>query len=189
MKELENRILKDAVVLPGDILKVGSFLNQQIDPNLLQNMAVETTKYFKKGEVTKILTIEASGIAFATALAIHYNVPLVFAKKTLSSNVNGNLVTASVESYTHQKTYTISVPADYINPQDVVLIADDFLAKGNALKGLIKIVESRSAKVLGCVCQIEKVYQNGGNELRDAGYNILSLAALESLSDGVIKFC
>lgn len=189
MKELEERIIKDGVILPGDILKVGSFLNQQMDSRLLKDMAKETLKYFPKGSITKVLTIEASGIAFATALAFEYDVPFVFAKKSVTSNVTGYLLTAKVESYTHGKVNTISVPESYINSDDLVLIADDFLANGNALRGLIEIVEAKGATVVGCVCEIEKVYQNGGNKLRASGYKVISLAGItEMTDDGKIKF-
>ena len=154
----------------------------------LKKMAKETLKFFPKEKITMVLTIEASGIAFATALAYEYDVELVFAKKTTSSNVNGNLVSASVESYTHGKTYNITVPADYFTKDDVVLIADDFLAKGNALKGLIEIVERLGATIAGCVVQIEKVYQNGGNKLRQKGYKVIALAGIKSMENGKIEF-
>lgn len=188
MKELEERIITDGEVLSGDILKVGSFLNQKIDCNLLRRMAKEALKFFPKEKVTKVLTIEASGIAFATALAYEYDVELVFAKKTTSSNVNGNLVSALVESYTHGKTYNITVPANYFSKDDKVLIADDFLAKGSALNGLIKIVETLGATITGCIVQIEKVYQNGGNELRQKGYEVIALAGIKSMENGKIEF-
>ncbi len=188
MKELEEKILRDGTILPGDILKVGNFLNHQVDINLLFNMAKEVKKYFKDGEITKILTIEASGIAFATAVAREYNVPLVFGKKSTSSNVSGEQLTAEVKSYTHQKVYNVSVPKDFINENDNILIVDDFLATGEALRGLINIVKAGKANVIGCVVQVEKVYQNGGNELRSEGYKIISLAGITYMSDCEIRF-
>lgn len=188
MKELEERIVKDGIILKGDILKVGSFLNQQIDTHLLKDMAIEVTKFFEKGTVTKVLTIEASGIAFATAVALEYDVPFVFAKKSVSSNVSGELYTSSVVSYTHNTTFNVSVPIDYLKKEDRVLIVDDFLANGNALKGLIDIVNQSGATVVGCAIEIEKTYQNGGNELRDLGYKVVSLAQIAEMIDGNIKF-
>lgn len=188
MKELEERIVKDGIILKGDILKVGNFLNQQIDSKLLKHMALEVTKYFEVGSVTKVLTIEASGIAFATAVAMEYDVPFVFAKKSVSSNVSGELYVTSVASYTHGTTFNVTVPKDYIKEGDQILIVDDFLACGNALKGLIDICNQAKANVVGCAIEIEKAYQNGGNELRNLGYKIVSLAQISEMIDGIIKF-
>ena len=188
MKELEERIKKDGQILPGEVLKVGKFLNQQIDTDLLKNMASETVRLFSGIEITKVLTIEASGLPFATAVAMKLNVPMVFAKKTLTSNVSGNIYTANVYSYTHQKMNVISVTKSYIDSADKVLICDDFLAKGNALRGLIEIVEKAGAKVAGAAIEIEKVYQNGGNDLRKEGYKIESLASITKMTDDNVEF-
>lgn len=188
MKELEERIKKDGQILPGEVLKVGKFLNQQIDTDLLKNMASETVRLFSGIEITKVLTIEASGLPFATAVAMKLNVPMVFAKKTLTSNVSGDIYTANVYSYTHQKMNVISVTKSYIDSTDKVLICDDFLAKGNALRGLIEIVEKAGAKVAGAAIEIEKVYQNGGNDLRKEGYKIESLASITKMTDDNVEF-
>ena len=188
MKELEERIRKDGQILPGEVLKVGKFLNQQIDTNLLKSMADEVARLFKDVKITKVLTIEASGLPFATAVAMKLNVPMVFVKKTITSNVSGDIYTANVYSYTHQKMNVISVTKSYIEKEDEVLICDDFLAKGNALNGLINIVEEAGAKVAGAAIEIEKIYQDGGNRLRNKGYKIESLAAISKMTDSYIEF-
>ena len=187
MKELEERILKDGQILGKDILKVGSFLNQQVDTDLLKNMAKETKRLFPE-EVTKILTIEASGIGFACSVAFEYGVPFVFAKKSKTANVSGEVVSATVYSFTHKVSNVISVPKEYINENDKVLIVDDFLANGEALVGLISLVEQSNAKVVGCCVQIEKEYQNGGNTLRDKGYKVVSLASIKDMTSNIIQF-
>ncbi len=187
MKELEERIIKEGKLLGNDILKVGSFLNQQVDINLLKNMAKNVKSLFTEG-VTKILTIEASGIPFACAIAMEYDVPLVFAKKSKTANLSGELVSATVYSFTHKEENQIFVSKEYIKSTDKVLIADDFLANGQALQGLIEIVEKCGAKVSGCVVQIEKEYQNGGNALRAKGYRVEALASIKEISENTIKF-
>lgn len=187
MKELEERIKEQGTVLPGNVLKVGSFLNQQVDIKLLQNMAKETKKLFDC-EITKVLTIEASGIAFATAIAIEYGVPLVVSKKSKSSNVSGEIVSAEVFSYTHNINNIIFIPKDYITRDDKVLIADDFLANGCALAGLIKIVEECGAKVVGAAIEIEKYFQGGGDKIREQGYRVESLAKIEEMNEKQIVF-
>lgn len=188
MKELEERIKKEGIILPNDVLKVGSFLNQQIDIELLSLMSKEVKRLFGNEKITKVLTVEASGLPFATMIANEFRVPLVFAKKSLTSNISGSVVKAQVESFTHQTTNTIFVTKDYINENDYVLIADDFLAKGNALKGLISIVLECKAKVVGCAIQIEKAYQGGGDEIRKKGIRIESLASIKYMSDKEIIF-
>lgn len=187
MKELEEKILKEGKLLDGNVLKVGSFLNQQVDTELLLKMAKEVKRLFSDN-VTKILTIEASGIPFACAIAIEYNVPLVFAKKTKTSNLSGELVSATVYSYTHKEENQIFVSKEYIKSSDTVLIVDDFLANGQALQGLIDIVEQCEATVAGCVVQIEKEFQNGGNALRDKGYKVKALASIKEITENTIKF-
>ena len=187
MKELEDRILSDGIILPGEILKVGGFLNQQVDTNLLKKMALEVRRLFPE-EITKVLTIEASGLPFATAIAMELGCPMVFAKKSQTLNVSGDVVQSAVYSFTHKKMNNIVVTRDYIKETDKVLIADDFLANGNALKGLIDIVNKCGAQVVGCAVQIEKYYQNGGNELRNLGYKVESLACIAEMKDKKITF-
>ena len=187
MKELEDRILKDGILLDKDIIKIGSFLNQQVDTELLIKMAKEVKKEFPE-EITKVLTIEASGIAFACAIGIEYKVPFVFAKKNKTANVSGDVVTATVYSFTHKVSNTISVSKEYINENDKVLIVDDFLANGEALVGLISLVEQSNATVVGCCVQIEKEYQNGGNTLRNKGYKVVSLASIKEMTSNIIQF-
>ena len=151
-------------------------------------MAKETGRLFSGCEITKVLTVEASGIAFATAVALELGVPMVFAKKHPSANVSGEQYYAPVYSFTHKTTYTIAVSREYLKREDKVLIADDFLANGNALKGLISIVDQAGAKVAGCCAEIEKGFQGGGDELRKKGYKVESLAIVERMEDGKIIF-
>ena len=159
IRALEDRILAEGKVLPGEILKVGDFLNQQIDPELLMEMGEEIASLYKDAGVTKILTIESSGIAVAFAAGYKMNVPVVFAKKHASINLSDDVLASQVYSYTHQKTYDIVVSSDYISKDDTVLIVDDFLAKGNALKGLIEITNKAGAKKLFGNC-VQKLYRN-----------------------------
>ncbi len=187
MKQLEEEILKSGKVTEGNILKVGSFLNQRVDTTLLKDMAAETKKLMGEG-VTKILTIEASGLMFATAVAMEYKVPLVFAKKSRTQNIGENLVSAEVYSFTHKEPYTIFVPGEYINENDNILICDDFLANGQALSGLIEIVEKLNASVFGCVVQIEKQFQGGGDALRAKGYKVVALASIKSMDGNNLIF-
>jgi xanthine phosphoribosyltransferase len=188
MKALEEKIRKEGRVLPGHILKVGNFLNQQVDVVFLKEMAKETARLFEGMKITKVLTVEASGIAFATAVAMQLDVPMVFAKKHASANVSGEQYFSPVYSYTHKTTYDIAVSKEYIKEDDCVLITDDFLANGNAIKGLIDIVKQAGAKVVGCCAEIEKGFQGGGDELRQKGYKMESLAIIESMSDKEITF-
>lgn len=188
MKALEEKIKKEGTVLPGGILKVGSFLNQRVDAVFLKKMAKETKRLFKKEKITKVLTVEASGIAFATAVAMELKVPMVFAKKHPSANVSGEQYFSPVYSFTHKTTYDVAVSKAYLDKQDRVLITDDFLANGNALKGLIDIVEQAGATVVGCCAEIEKGFQGGGDELRKRGYVVQSLAIVESMDEGSITF-
>ncbi len=188
MRKLEERILEDGIVLPGDVLKVGAFLNQQVDTGLLADMAEEVFALFSGCGVTKILTIESSGLPFATAVAMRFGVPMTFAKKHASANMTDDVLSAEVFSYTHGKTFRIVVGSEYIRKNDCVLIADDFLANGNALKGLISIVESAGAKVAGAAVQIEKCYQGGGDAVRKTGIRVESLAAIASMDGGRIRF-
>ena len=188
MKALEQKILNEGTVLGGDILKVGSFLNQQIDVAFLMEMGEEIDKIYKNADVTKILTIEASGIAVAVAAAAVMKVNVVFAKKNKTSNVSGEVYSANVHSFTHGTDYLVTVPKDYIDANDKILIIDDFLANGKALEGLIDIVEQAGAEVAGCTCAIEKGFQGGGDKLRRKGYKVESLAVIEKMSPGNIEF-
>ena len=188
MKALEDKIISDGIVLNGDILKVGSFLNQQIDVDFLMNMGEEISRIYEGAQVTKILTIEASGIAVAVAAAAVMHKKVVFAKKNKTSNVSGAVYSAKVHSFTHGVDFVITVPQDYISSADKVLIIDDFLANGEALRGLIDIVKQAGAEVAGCTCAIEKGFQGGGDQLRKEGYRIESLAVIEKMSPGNIEF-
>ncbi len=181
MQYLENRIREEGRILPGDVLKVGHFVNQQIDIELLSEMARELHRLYAHDGVTKVLTIEASGIALAAAVALEMHVPMVFAKKGTSANVSGDVYTAKVTSYTHGRTYDVVVPKDYLQPGERILIVDDFLAQGNALIGLIDIVRSADAEVVGCGIIIEKGFQPGGKLLRERGIRIESLAIVEAM--------
>jgi xanthine phosphoribosyltransferase len=188
IRALEQRILAEGRVLPGEVLKVGSFLNQQIDTRLIREMGEEIARLFACNNVTKVLTIESSGIAIAYAAAVAMGLPVVFAKKHSTSNLSGNVLTSKVFSYTHQQTYDIFVSADYITSDDTVLIVDDFLAKGNALTGLIEIVGKAGAKLAGCAIAIEKGFQGGGDSLRAKGIRVESLAIIDKMTDDSLEF-
>lgn len=181
MNFLEERILKDGIVKPGNVLKVDSFLNHQMDVALMDEIGKEFHRRFADKPITKILTIEASGIAIAYAVARCFGVPMVFAKKSKSVNVDGEMYTAEVESFTHKNTNQVIVSKRFLNPEDNVLIVDDFLANGCALKGLISITEMSGAKVAGIGIVIEKGFQQGGEIIRGLGYQLESLAIVESM--------
>lgn len=188
MKELETKILKDGKVLPGGILKVDNFLNHQIDSQLMYRMAMELKSKYSESGVNKVMTVEASGIALAIMTAYVFECPMVFAKKEKTKNISDNLYKAEVPSYTHGNVNTICVSKDYLNKNDKVLIVDDFLATGAALKGLISLCEQAGAEVVGCGIAIEKVFQNGGNELRNKGIRVESLAKVSSMNDTSLEF-
>ena len=188
MKALEDKIIKEGQVVSDSILKVGSFLNQQLDPVFMHEMGKEINRLFKGCGVTKVLTIEASGIAIALAAAYYMGVPAVFAKKSKSSNVAHDVLTANVKSFTRGITYEICVSSEYITKDDTVLIVDDFLASGNAICGLIELTESAGAKVAGVSVAIEKGFQKGGDELRSRGIKLESLAIVDEMSENSIKF-
>ncbi|MDY6340110.1 MAG: xanthine phosphoribosyltransferase [Saccharofermentans sp.] len=188
IRALEQRILTEGQILPGEVLKVGSFLNQQIDTKLLKDMGEEIARLFSCNNVTKVLTIESSGIALAYSAAVALGVPMVFAKKHKSSNLAGNILTSKVFSYTHQQTYDIMVSGDYINSDDTILIVDDFLAMGNALNGLIDIIGQGGAKLAGCAIAIEKGFQGGGDALRAKGIRVESLAIIDRMTDDSLEF-
>lgn len=188
MKALEEKILKEGQVLPGNILKVGSFLNHQLDVDFLMEMGKEIARLFENDGITRILTVETSGIAIAMAAAAAMHLPVVFAKKHKTGNLSGELYTTVVHSYTHGVDYNIVVNSEYINKDDRVLIVDDFLANGKALLGLIDIVGQAGATVVGCSCAIEKGFQKGGDMLREQGYRVESLAIVESMDNSSLTF-
>lgn len=189
MELLERRILSDGKVLPGGILKVDGFLNHQIDPALLYEMALELKRLYAGEEVTKVLTIEASGIAIAAMTGYVFGCPLVFAKKSKSKNISNDLYSVEVESFTHGNTNTVVVSKEYLKKEDRVLIIDDFLATGAALVGLKKLVELSGATLVGAGIAIEKVFQGGGDLLRSQGLRIESLARIASMENGKLIFC
>ena len=189
MELLKQRILQDGRATEDDVLKVDSFLNHQMDISLLNEIGKEFRHRFAGEPVTKILTIEASGIGIAAIVAQHFgNVPVVFAKKTQSRNLDGALYTARVQSFTKGTVYDIQVSRKFLGPQDCVLILDDFLARGQALQGLLKIVKDSGAKLAGCGIVIEKGFQDGGRILRAQGVRVESLAIVSSISGGKITF-
>lgn len=188
MKAMEEKILTEGKVLPGGILKVGSFLNQQIDTVFLKEMSKEFVRLFDGCGISKILTIESSGIAIAAAVGLEMGVPVVFAKKHKSSNVDGDVYTSVVHSYTHNTDYTIVVSSDYLRAGDKVLLVDDFLANGKALMGLTDLVKQAGAELVGAAIAVEKGFQGGGDALRQKGVRVESLAILESMSDDSITF-
>lgn len=188
MKALEEKIVNEGSVLPGHILKVGSFLNQRIDVDFMMQMGKEIAGLFADEKITKVLTIEASGIAFAFAIAAQLGVPMTFAKKHSSANVGKDIYSTVVHSYTHNKDYTIVISKDYLSAEDRILIADDFLACGNALNGLIALSEEAGAEVVGCAIAIEKGFQGGGDKLRARGVRVESLAIVDSMTDSEVAF-
>lgn len=188
MKALEEKILLEGTVLEGHILKVGSFLNQQLDVDFLMKMGEEIKEIYSDAEVTKLLTIESSGIAVAVAAGAVMHIPVVFAKKNKSANVSGQVYSTIVHSYTHNTDYTVVVAKDYLKPEDKIVIIDDFLANGKALEGLIDIVKQSGAEFIGATCAIEKGFQKGGDLLRQQGYRIESLAVIDEMSPSCINF-
>ncbi len=187
MKLLEEKIRKEGTVLPGDVLKVGSFINQQMDVPFLCLCADELVRLYEGEKITKVLTVEASGIGFACLVAERLGVPALFAKKSRTSNVSGACWTAPAFSYTHGVANTLMVPSDYLTSEDRVLIVDDFLATGSALKGLVSICGQAGAHVCGCGILIEKAYQSGGEEIR-AVCRVESLARISEMSETRITF-
>lgn len=190
MNCLEERILKDGIVKEGNVLKVDSFLNHQMDIELFNQMGEEWKKRFEGKNINKILTIEASGIGIACIVAQHFGVPVVFAKKAKSINLEGEMYTAEVESFTHKNKNQVIVAKKFLSEEDHVLIIDDFLANGCALQGLIQIVQSAGATVEGIGIAVEKGFQTGGKIIRNLGFQLESLAIVESMDSetGEIKF-
>ena len=190
MNFLEERIAKDGVVKPGNVLNVDSFLNHQMDPRLMVRMAEEFKRRFAGKPINKILTIEASGIGIADVVALVFDAPLVFAKKSKSINIDGEMYVAEVESFTHKNKNQVIVSKKFLSAEDHVLIIDDFLANGCALQGLIQIAESAGATVEGCGIAIEKGFQIGGRVIRNLGYQLESLAIVDAMDaeTGTITF-
>ena len=190
MNFLEERILKDGIVKEGNVLKVDSFLNHQMDVRLFDQIGEEFKRRFADEKINKILTIEASGIGIACIVARHFDVPVIFAKKSKSINIEGDVYVAEVESFTHKCKNQVIVSKTFLNPEDKVLIIDDFLANGCALQGLISIVKSAGAEVSGIGIAIEKGFQPGGQVIRNLGFHLESLAIVDSMdyTTGEIKF-
>ncbi len=189
MKLLEERIKKDGKIINGNVLKVDSFIGQQIDTSLISKCGEEWFSIFKDSSVTKILTIESTGISVASIAAMHFGVPVLYAKKTTADFPKKEFHSSKVISFTHGHEYNIIVPKDCLGQDDKILILDDFLANASAMKALITLCENSGATVIGCGALIEKVYRNGGNDLRQRGYRIESLAKISSISDNGIEFC
>ena len=188
MQQLKERILKEGRVLPGNIIKVDGFLNHRVDTALMGAMAEEFAKYFDVKNITMVLTAEASGIALATVCAEKYGVPMVFAKKAKSDNIEGGLYQSDIFSYTYKKKVMLLVSKEWLSADDKVLIIDDFMANGEAMRGLCDIVNAAGATLVGIGCAVEKGFQGGGDRLRAAGVNLKSLAIIESAEPGNIVF-
>ena len=189
MQLLKDRIKQDGIVAKGNILKVDSFLNHQIDVNLLNEIGKEFKRLFSDVKVDKILTIEASGIGIACVAAQYFDVPVVFAKKAKSKNIEGGVFSSKIMSFTYGKTYDVMVSVKFLKPDENILIIDDFLASGKAIIGLVDIVKQAGANVSGVGIVIEKSFQDGGQTLRDMGINLKSLAVIKSMDDeGNLEF-
>ena len=191
MNFLEEKILRDGEILPGNVLKVDSFLNHQIDTELVSKCGEEWYEMFKDAGVTKILTIDGSGIGIACLVARHFNVPVLFAKKSNATNkVGDDFYSTTVVSFTHGHEYNVVAKKKFLSKDDRVLIIDDFLANGSAMRALISLVKVAGATVVGCGAAVEKVYQGGGEYIRRLGYRVESLAKISSMTDdGSIDFC
>lgn len=188
MQLLEERIRKDGIVKPGNILKVDSFLNHQMDIPFINELGKEFKRRFADAPITKILTIEASGIGIVCLVAQHFNVPVVFAKKAQSLNLDGEMYCTKVQSFTHKRVYDVILSKKFLSTEDHVLIIDDFLANGCALQGLMEIVKESGAVLEGAGIVIEKGFQNGGDSLREQGIRVESLAIVDSMTDDSVSF-
>ena len=188
MKLLEERIRKDGTVKAGNVLKVDSFLNHQMDIDLFNEMGKEWAHLFADRKITKILTVEASGIGIACVAAQHFHVPVVFAKKSQSVNIDGEVYHSKVESFTHKRVYDVILSKKFLNEDDHVLIIDDFLANGCALLGLIELVKEAGASIEGAGIVIEKGFQKGGDKVREQGIRVESLAIVDSMTDDSLIF-
>ena len=190
MKLLEERIRTHGKIREGGVLKVDSFLNHQMDVKLFQEMGKEFLRLYQDCGVTKILTIEASGIGIACVAAQFFDCPVIFAKKNKTKNIAGDVYTSKVESFTHGRVYDIIVAKEFLLPEDRVLIIDDFLANGSALQGLIKLVRDAGATLVGAGIAVEKAFQPGGDMIRNMGVRVESLARIKSMSvEGGVEFC
>ena len=188
MKLLEERIRKDGIVKEGNVLKVDSFLNHQMDTDLFNEMGKEFKRLFADKPINKILTIEASGIGIACIVAQHFHVPVVFAKKSQSINIDGDVYSTKIESFTHKKVYDVIVSKKYIGKDDHILLIDDFLANGCALEGLINLVQSAGATVEGIGIAVEKGFQEGGKRIREKGVQLESLAIVDAMDSKTGEF-
>ncbi|MDL2257730.1 xanthine phosphoribosyltransferase [Eubacteriales bacterium OttesenSCG-928-K08] len=188
MRLLQERIRKEGKVLPGNIIKIDGFLNHQVDISLMREIAREFRRLFPQEDITKILTVEASGIALGAITALEFNVPLVFAKKAKSDNIEGGLFKSDIYSYTYKKKVTLLLSKQWLCENDNVLIVDDFLANGEALRGLIEIVTQSGASLAGVGVAVEKGFQQGGAKLREQGVNLKSLAIVEEATPEHIRF-
>lgn len=188
MQLLEERIAADGRVMPGNIVKVDGFLNHRVDTRLLRALAKEFAGYFGTEGITAVLTVEASGIPLATATAEELGVPLLFAKKAKSDNIEGGLYHSDIFSYTYKKKFTLLVAKEWLGSNDKVLVIDDFLANGEALRGVVEIVEQANAELVGIGVAIEKGFQRGGQMLRERGINLYSLAIIESADENGFTF-
>ena len=188
MQELKDRIVKEGKVLPGNIIKVDGFLNHRIDTELMDHIAEEFGKHFNMDEVTMILTAEASGIALSAIVAHHFHKPMIFAKKAKSDNIEGGLYQSDIFSYTYKKKVTLLVSKEWLSADDKVLIIDDFMANGEAMRGLCDIVNAAGATLVGIGCAVEKGFQGGGDRLRGMGLNYHALAVIEKADENGIIF-
>ncbi|MCD7918935.1 MAG: xanthine phosphoribosyltransferase [Clostridiales bacterium] len=189
MKLLEDRIRRDGVVVDEDVLKVDQFLNHQMDVGLFEEMGKEWARLFAKDNVTKILTIEASGIGIACVAAEQFGCPVIFAKKSRTKNINGEVYSTQVRSFTHGNVSTVIVSKQFLKPEDRVLLIDDFLANGAALEGLIDLVQQSGATLVGAGIAVEKAFQPGGQRIRAKGVRVESLARVKSMRGGKVEFC
>jgi xanthine phosphoribosyltransferase len=188
MKELNDKIRKYGTVLPGNVLKVDAFLNHQVDPELMLHVGQEFAKKFANEGITKVWTVESSGIAPAVMTGLAMKVPVIFARKHKSLTLNSNMYVADVYSYTKKTTNRISISKKYVAPGDKILMIDDFLANGQAVEGMLEIADQAGVQVAGAGIVIEKSFQPGGKELRDRGIRVESLARIKSLADNQIEF-
>ena len=188
MKALEEKILREGKVFPGNILKVGSFLNHRIDVDFLMEMGAEIARLFANAGINKILTVESSGIAIAVAAASVLHVPVVFAKKSKAKTITGDVYVADVYSFTHGNVNSVIVSREHLNKEDRILIVDDFLAEGNAIEGLMKIIAQADAVCKGAAIAIEKGFQGGGDRMRAQGLRVESLAIIDAMTDDSIVF-
>ncbi|MBQ8304673.1 MAG: xanthine phosphoribosyltransferase [Blautia sp.] len=188
MQLLKDRIMKDGTVRPGNILKVDSFLNHQMDIDLFNEIGKEFYRRFADCPITKIITVEASGIGIACITAQYFHVPVIFAKKSLTLNLDGDLYTTKVDSFTHKKTYNVVLSKKFLTPEDHVLLIDDFLANGCALQGLIDIVQKAGAVLEGAGIVIEKGFQDGGRRIRDMGVRLESLCIIDTMTEDALTF-